>query len=68
MADPKGKFVNVRVDDTLHQAFLAKAARFGGKSEVMRELIEAFIEDRLTIAAPTNPRKESLYHVTRSKD
>ena len=68
MTDPKGKFVNVRVDNTLHQAFMAKAARFGGKSEVMRELIEAFLEDRLTIEAPTNPRKESLYHVTRSKD
>ena len=67
MADPKGKFVNVRVDDTLHQTFLAKAARFGGKSEVMRELIEAFIEDRLTVQPPTRPLKESLY-VTRSED
>ncbi len=67
MADPKGKFVNVRVDDTLHQAFLAKAARFGGKSEVLREFIEAFIEDRLTIQPPVTPRKESLY-VTRSED
>ena len=67
MTEPKGKFVNVRVDDTLHQAFLAKAARFGGKSEVMRELIEAFIEDRLTVQPPARPLKESLY-VTRSED
>lgn len=68
MTDPKGKFVNVRVDDTLHQAFMAKAARFGGKSEVMRELIEAFVEDRITVAPPTRPLKESLYHVTRKQD
>lgn len=57
----KGKFLTVRVTPAVHKAFFAKAKRFDGTSEVLRELVEAFIEDRLTIKPPVN--KESLYHV-----
>lgn len=59
-------YLTVRVNQQLRQKFQRKAERYGQPSNVMRELIEAFIEDRLTIVPPVN-RKESLY-VTRSQD
>jgi hypothetical protein len=33
----------------------------------LRELVEAFIEDRLTVIPPVTPKKESLY-VARSEN
>ena len=59
-------YLTVRVSQQLRQKFQRKAERYGQPSNVMRELIEAFIEDRLTIVPPVN-RKESLY-VARSQD
>lgn len=61
MKDKATRFVTVRLTDPRFQAFSEKAERFGGKSEVMREMIEGFIEDRLTLQAPATPRKENLY-------
>lgn len=55
--------LSVRCSDALYKAFRTKATRFGGQSEVLRELIAAFVEDRLTIQPPKT-LKESLY-VTR---
>lgn len=52
-------FLTVRLDRELAQGFRAKAKEFGGTSNVVRELFEAFLEDRLTIAAPTN--RKSLF-------
>lgn len=60
-------FLTVRLPVQVHQAFRDKAARYGGVSEVLRELVEAFIEDRLTVIPPVNPKKESLY-VSRSQN
>lgn len=62
---PNDKFVSFRVSDKQHTAFARKAAKFGGVSALMREFIDAFVDDRMTIS-PT-PDKEKLY-VTRSKD
>jgi hypothetical protein len=50
----------------MHSKFHAKAKKFGIPSDVLRELIEAFLENRLTITPPVT-RKESLY-VTRTQD
>lgn len=61
----KSKFLTVRLSRDVHQAFSVKANRFGSQSEVLRELVMAFLEDRLTIQPP--PNKESLYGY-RSKD
>jgi hypothetical protein len=61
MKDTATRFVTVRLTDASFQAFSTKADRFGGKSEVMREMIDGFIEDRLTIQPPATPRKENLY-------
>lgn len=58
----KSKFLSLRVTPRTHKAFITKAKQFGGTSEVLDELVTAFLEDRLTITPPTN-RKESLYHV-----
>ena len=60
-------FLTVRLQQQTHHAFRDKATRYGGVSEVLRELVTAFIEDRLTIQAPKQLKKESLY-VTRNED
>ena len=57
-------FLTVRLQQQTHQAFRVKAEKYGGISEVLRELVEAFIDDRLTVIPPVTPKKESLY-VTR---
>lgn len=57
---PKSAFLTVRVTGQTRSKFHAKAQKFGQPSDVLRELIEAFLEDRLSIVPPVN-RKESLY-------
>lgn len=52
-------YISVRVPTRTHAAFRRKASRYGNPSEVLRELIDALIDDRLVIQP--NPRKESLY-------
>lgn len=64
---PLSQFMTVRLKPSDHKAFRAKATRYGGVSEVLRELVIAFTEDRVTIIPPSNPRKENLY-VTRSQN
>lgn len=64
---PRTTFLTVRLPQQTHTEFRAKAARYGGVSEVLRELVTAFIEDRLTVHPPKQ-QKESLYHVSRSQD
>jgi hypothetical protein len=58
-------FITVRVSGKVRTAFHRKAERFGKPSDVMRELIEAFLDDRLVIKP--DPKKESLY-VTRTEN
>jgi hypothetical protein len=50
----------VRVSVSLHRKFAKKALPHGGMSAVLRELVEAFVDDRVTISPP--PVKE-IYHV-----
>ena len=64
----KSAYLTVRVTDRTHTKFHAKARKIGRPSEVLRELIDAFIEDRVTINPPvTGNPKEKLY-VPRSQD
>lgn len=51
--------MTLRVNQRVRTAFNRKAERYGKPSDVLRELIEAFLDDRLIIQP--NPRKESLY-------
>lgn len=64
---PRNTFLTVRLPQQTHSEFRGKAARYGGVSEVLRELVAAFLEDRLTIHPPKQRTKESLY-VPRSQD
>lgn len=57
---PRSVFLIVRVDKQKRQAFRDKATRYGSPSEVLRELVDAFIEGRIKITPPVN-RKEKLY-------
>lgn len=64
----KSAYLTVRVSDKTRLKFHAKAKKFGTPSEVLRELVDAFIEDRVTIQPPvTGNPKEKLY-VPRSQD
>ena len=62
----KSAYLTVRIPDRTRLKFHDKAKKFGTPSEVLRELIDAFIEDRVTIQPPVT-RKEKLY-VTRTQD
>ncbi len=57
---PLEKYISVRVSTKVHKAFFRKASEFGRASDVLRELVEALIEDRLTVK-PSQP-KRNLYH------
>ena len=59
----KSKFLTVRVSPDSHKKFHTKVRKYGQPSDVLREIIEAFIDDRLVIQPPVT-RKESLYHVS----
>jgi len=63
----KTTFLTVRVDPALVRRFRAKAGQYGGAALVLRELVEAFTEDRLVVYPPKQPKQESLY-VPRIKD
>jgi len=52
-------FISVRVNPELHKKFHEKARRFGRSSDVLREILEAFVDGRLVISKPNG--KESLY-------
>lgn len=61
--NPKSKFLSLRVTPKTHKAFSTKAKQFGGTSEVLDELVTAFIEDRVTVNPPATPKKV-IYHVS----
>lgn len=70
MTIPKSKsaFLTVRVTDKTRAKFHAKAIRYSTPSDILRELVEAFIDDRLAIQPPViRNSKENLY-VPRSQD
>lgn len=55
----KSENLAVRVSREVRDAFCRKAEPHGTPSEVLRELVLAFIEDRITMAPP----KRSLFNV-----
>ena len=56
-----GKFITVRVTPKFHTQFHRKVKAFGPPSVIVREVLEALIEDRLVIQP--NLSKRNLYHV-----
>lgn len=68
MAHPnKSSFVTLRVTEQMHKLFIDKAHTFGTPSDVLRELIDAFISDRVTIN-PLVIRNVETENVTRIQD
>ncbi len=55
------KFMATRVTSQVHKKFHAKCRPYGKPSEVLREIVEAFVEERLVIQP--SPTKRNLYHV-----
>jgi hypothetical protein len=51
----KDQSVAVRLSSDVRRQFINLASSYGGTSYVLRELVEAFVEDRIKIAAPKNP-------------
>jgi predicted DNA-binding protein len=51
----KDQQIAVRVSPETRRQFINLSAKYGGTSYVLRELVEAFIENRVEIAAPKNP-------------
>jgi hypothetical protein len=64
----KSAYLTVRVSDKTRTKFHAKAKKFGTPSEVLRELIDAFIEDRVTIQPSVNRNLLEKLYVTRSEN
>ena len=60
MSETKTARIYVRLPIETRNRFFLRAARFGVVSEVLRELLTAFADDRVTILPP--PDKESLYN------
>jgi hypothetical protein len=54
----KDQQVACRLAPDMHRQFVAKAALHNGTSFVLRELVRAFIENRLTILPP---KEGSIY-------
>ena len=68
MSKTKSAYLAVRVTDKTRLRFHAKAAKYSTPSDVLRELIEAFVEDRLTIQAPVIRNPLEKIYVTRNQD
>lgn len=66
--DTKTDAIYVRVTPETKQAFAKKAELFAplSLSDVLRELVVGFIEDRVTIIPP--PDKKELFNVPRIED
>lgn len=62
----KSVFLTVRLTPQERKQFGVKADSYGGPTYVIREIVKAFIDDRLTIKP--DPDKRSLYHVARKQD
>lgn len=64
----KSAYLSVRLPDKTRIKFHAKAKKFGTPSEVLRELIDAFIDDRVVIRPSVNRNPLEKLYVTRSQD
>jgi len=65
MVKTKTKFLTVRMTPAVHKEFLQKTRRLGGPSLVMREMVTAFLENRMQLLPP---KQKEIYHVSGSED
>lgn len=58
---PKSAFITCRVTPKVRTKFYARVSQYElSPSDALREIIEAFIEDRLILIAPS--KKGTIYH------
>ena len=57
----RSKFLTIRLTPQEHKAFSVKTKAYGGPTFVLRELVTAFTDERVTVIP--NPEKRSLYRV-----
>ena len=55
---PKNRFITLRLDTRQYAAFTRKSFKYGGNSAVLREFVNAFLDNRVTIQP--DPNKETL--------
>lgn len=55
-------FLTVRLNRKTAEAFRAKAKEYGGTSSVLREIVLAFNDDRLTVAV--DPTRKTIFSQT----
>ncbi len=53
-------YIVLRINTTLKKSFIAKAERYGRQTDVLRELLQSFVDGRVTITPP-EVTKEPLY-------
>ena len=64
MSEPLSDILFVRVSSAFAAEFKRRAEEYGSISHVHRELIEAFVEKRLSIKPnPSKPSMEKLYEI-----
>lgn len=57
----RNHYLSVRVTNDQYKQFCDKALKIGKPSEVLREIIDAFNQDRIKITPPVTRNLESLY-------
>lgn len=58
----RNAWITFRVPIELRKEFHNKAEKYGRPSDVLREIVEAFVEDRLTIQPPVIRKFEGLFN------
>ena len=62
-SETRNHFLTVRVTSDQYKQFCEKALKIGKPSEVLREIVDAFIENRIQIKPPVTRKLGELYHV-----
>ena len=63
MKTAKKSFLTIRVSEEVRDAFIAKASEYGTPSELLRELVDAFVENRMKIEPPNSKWVKELWNV-----
>jgi hypothetical protein len=60
--NPKAAYLTVRVTADTRNKFHTKAQKYSTPSGVLRDLVDAFIDERVIVSPPSNHvTKESIY-------
>ena len=62
---PKTVSLNLRLTPDVRAKLYEKASRYGQTSDVLREIVNAFIDGRLTIEEESHSKFKELFNVNR---